>query len=249
MTAIFIWLRALHAEMFRLKRTLALRMVFVAPLPVVLLAAIVVWEKSAENPAVDLWDTLPKVALGAWSLFMFPLLIALVTALLNSLDHNDKIWKHLFALPVARSVVYLTRLLIGELLLAISSLALVALILCTGWALMRLRPALAGGGGLPLGEILKNALRMWLSAGFIIALHHWISIRWAAFTISLGAGIAGTFFAMFASGVSAGRYFPWLLPANVLSPEIATLSLWLGMGGGLAVALLGCATFVRRDVS
>ncbi len=249
MTTLFIWLRALHAETLRLKRTLALRLVFIAPLPVVLLAAIVVWEKSAENSAVDLWDTLSKVSLGAWSLFMFPLLITLVTTLLNSLDHSDKIWKHLFALPVPRSVVYLTRLLVGELLLAISSLALVALILGTGWVLMRLRPALASGGGLPLHEILKNSLRMWLAAGFIIALQHWISIRWAAFTISLGAGIAGTFCALFASGVSVGRYFPWLLPANVLSPEIASLSLWLGIGGGLAVALLGCAAFVRRDVS
>ena len=231
MTSLLTWLRVLHAEILRLKGTLTLRLVFIAPLPVVLLAAVVVWEKSADNAAVGLLKTLSKVSLGAWSLFMFPLLVTLLTALLNSLDHSDKIWKHLFALPVPRSVLYLTRLIVGELLLAISSLALVALILGAGWVLMRLRPALASGSGLPLQEILKNISRMWLSAGFIIALHHWISLRWGAFTISLGAGIAGTFFALFASSISIGRYFPWLLPANVLSPESASLSLWPGMAG------------------
>lgn len=248
MTKLLTWLHALHAEILRLKRTLALRLVFIAPLPVVLLAGFVVWEKSAENPAVDLWDTLIKISLGAWSLFMLPLLIALITALLNSLDHNDKIWKHLFALPVPRSVVYLTRLFVSHLLLAVSTIVLVALIIGAGWILMRGRTVLANAGAPPVGSLFKNTAQIWLSAGLIIAVHHWISIRWAAFTVSLGAGIAGTFFALFASGVSVGRYFPWLLPANVLSPEVAALSLWLGIGGGLAVALLGCATFVRRDV-
>lgn len=117
----------MQAETLRLRRTLALRLVFIAPLPVVLLAAVVVWEKSTENPAVDLWDTLTKILMGAWSLFMLPLLVTLVTALLNSLDHDDKIWKHLFAFPVPCSVVYLTRLLMSYLLLAASTVVLVAL--------------------------------------------------------------------------------------------------------------------------
>ncbi len=240
--------RALHAEMLKLKRTLAFRLVFAAPVPVVMLAAVVVWEKSSENPHFDMWDTLSKVAMGSWSIFILPLLITLETALLNHIDHSDKTWKHIFALPIPRSAVYLAKLAVSHMLIALSCALLVLLLVLSGLSLINLRDGLAASGAPPIGLMIKNGTMVWLSSGLIIAIHHWISIRWSAYTVSLGAGIAGTFFAIFSSGVRLGEYFPWLLPANALSPERSGSALWLGIVGGVVVAAAGCLFFISRDV-
>lgn len=68
------------------------------------------------------------------------------------------------------------------------------------------------------------------------------------FPIALGAGIGGTFFALFAASASLGKYYPWLLPMNIFVEGRFVMALVLGIGGGIVAALLGCFEFMRRDV-
>lgn len=112
-----------------------------------------------------------------------------------------------------------------------------------------LRPELAGARSVPYVWIAKLALEVWLAGWLIIAIHTWISMRWAGFPIALGAGIGGTFFALFAAGASLGKYYPWLLPMNVFLEGRFVTELVLGIGGGVVTAMLGCVEFVRRDVA
>ena len=60
------------------------------------------------------------------------------------------------------------------------------------------------------------------------------------FSDRVGAGIGGTFFALFAASASLGKYYPWLLPMNVFVEGRFAAALWLGIGGGILAALLGC---------
>ena len=73
--------RVMHAEMLKLKRTLAFRMVFVAPVLVVTLIFFILYEKKEFKPDFDLWDSVLKIALNFWAVFMMPLLITLETAM------------------------------------------------------------------------------------------------------------------------------------------------------------------------
>lgn len=91
----------------------------------------------------------------------------------------------------------------------------------------------------------EDQLASWL----IIALHTWISIRWAGFPIALGAGIGGTFFALFAASAKLGKYYSWLLPMNVFVDGRFRMALILGAGGGIIAALVACAELARRDVT
>jgi hypothetical protein len=74
-------------------------------------------------------------------------------------------------------------------------------------------------------------------------------MRWSGFPIPLGAGIGGTFFALFAASARLGKYYPWLLPVNVFLEGRLAMALVLGIGGGIVASLLGCFEFVRRDVA
>lgn len=242
-------IRVLHAEMLKLKRTLAFRMVFVAPLLVAALQFFVVWNQRRFGPDFKLWEMVPRGSLSVWAVFMLPLLVTLETALLNGIEHGEKQWKHLFALPIPRSAVYAAKLLVAQALAAASTLFLSVLIVFVGISLMRLRPELANSGPAPYGWILKYAAMVWLAAGLIIAIHTWVSIRWPGFALALGTGIGGTFFALFAASARVGKFYPWLLPMNVFVPERVTMAVWLGVVGGMIAAVIGCLEFVRRDVA
>lgn len=82
----------------------------------------------------------------------------------------------------------------------------------------------------------------------IIAIHTWVSTRWSGFPIPLGAGIGGTFFALFAASASLAKYYPWLLPMNLFIDGRFKAALVLGIAGGIVATLAGCFEFVRRDV-
>lgn len=241
--------RVLHAELLKLKRTLAFRVIFVAPLLVALLQFFVMWKSRQFGPEFKLWETLPKATLTIWAIFMLPLLITLETALINGIEHSDKHWKHILALPVRRHTIYLGKFIVAEALVAASTLILCLLTVLVGMASTRVRPELANSGPVPYGWIAKHAMLVWLAASLIIAIQTWISIRWSSFTVALGAGIGGTFFALFAASAQVGKYYPWLLPLNVFSDEKFAAALLLGAVGGVVVAVAGCLDFAWRDVA
>ena len=122
-------------------------------------------------------------------------------------------------------------------------------IVIVGLAATYLRPELASTGAVPYAWIAKQTVFVWLASWLIIAIHTWISMRWSGFPIALGAGIGGTFFALFAASASLGKYYPWLLPMNIFIEGRFAMALILGIGGGIVAALAGCFEFVRRDVA
>lgn len=240
--------RALHSELLKLKRTLAFRVIFVLPFLVALLQFFIVWRTKKFGPGFNLWQTLPTNSLQVWAVFMMPLLITLETALLNGIEHSDRQWKHIFALPVPRHSVYFAKLIIAQLLILTSTLILSFLTAIVGVAATHLRPELANAGPIPYAWFAKHTLVVWLASWLIIAIHTWVSSRWSGFPIPLGAGIGGTFFALFAASASLGKYYPWLLPFNIFVEGRFTAAVLLGVAGGILISLLGCFEFVRRDV-
>lgn len=241
-------LRALHAELLKLQRTIAFRVIFVMPCFVALLEFFVLWKTKKLPADFSLWRTHPTNSLQIWAVFMMPLLITLETALLNGIEHSDRQWKHLFALPVPRHAVYLAKFVVAQGLTLVSTFVLAVLTVVVGLIATRLRPEFANVGPAPYGWIAKYALLVWLAAWLMIAIHTWISMRWSGFPIALGVGIAGTFFALFAAGAWIGKFYPWLLPLNLFLDGRFTSALVLGVGGGIVAAVLGCVEFVRRDV-
>jgi hypothetical protein len=233
-------MRALHAELLKLKRTLAFRVIFVLPFFVALLQFFVIWRTKKFAPGFDLWQTHPTNSFQIWAIFMMPLLITLETALLNGIEHSDKQWKHLFTLPVPRRSIYFSKFIVALGLILISTMVLALLTVIVGVAAVSLKPELANiTGPVPYLTIAKQATLVWLAGWLITAIHTWISIRWSGFPIPLGAGIGGTFFALF---------YPWLLPMNLFLEGRFTTALVLGIGGGVVAAFAGCFEFVRRDV-
>src|ERR1043165_8785461 len=149
-------LRALHAELLKLKRTLAFRVVFVLPLLIGLLQFFLILRTKTFQRGFNLWQTHPTNSFEIWAVFMMPLLIALVTALLNGIEHSDKQWKHLFALPVPRYTVYFAKLIVAQGLILMGTVVLGLVTAIVGVAGMYLRLELANAGPVPYVWLAKQ---------------------------------------------------------------------------------------------
>jgi len=241
------FLRSLSAEVLKLKRTLALWMVFLAPLIVVSLQFFILYDRGKLTANTDAWAMYVRSCSALWAIFMLPLFVTLETALLNNLEHTARSWKQLFALPVSRSAVVSAKIMMSFLLIGVSTLFLIVLIALSAKLLSALKPVIVMEG-MPLWFIVRSAFLPFIASWLIIAIHSWISVRWQGFALSLGVGIGAVFFAVFASGARAGTYYPWLFPLNTLSEQRWLPALVIGSIGGVVFAIFAIWDTVRRDV-
>lgn len=244
--------RALVAESLKLKRTLALWMVLVAPVIVALLQFVNYLQRGEFllSPETNPWIRLTQSVHVLWSMLMLPLFIALETALLAGLEHAEDHWRQLFALPVPRWAIYTGKLIAALALVGLSSLILWGAIQLAGIALRMAKPGLGFSLPIPSVHILTTTLLTYLAAWLVVAIHVWISIRSHSFALAVGVGIAATFIGLIVSSTEAGRVYPWSLPVDVMfgQGERLPFALVLGVGGGLVLAVIGGWDIARRDV-
>jgi hypothetical protein len=243
-----------------MKRTLALKIVVLAPVGVVLLTLFMASQAPYStlrvgNRAIDAWRALSRLNFQFWGLLMLPMYITLQTALMAGLDHADNQWKALFARPVPRWNTYVAKLLVVMTMTAISAAILVAAVFGEGKLLHWFDDKLGFGAPAPLSLISRQAAQMTALAFLYLTIQHWVSLRWRSFSVAIGFGVVAmvTSFAMLLSAPQDGtwpQYFPWALPMLVIArhPQNVTGALWIcGIGGALTGAA-GCLDFCRREV-
>src|SRR4051812_8572849 len=240
-----LW-RVLRAESLKMKRTLALKMVALAPAATVLL----VFFMAANGPFSMInkggpgrqWAELTRVNLLFWAALMMPLYIALEAALVAALDHSENQWKSLLARPVPRWTWYVAKLIVVVAMLASSMMFLIGGILLSAMILPLFQKELAFAFPVPWPLILRQCAQVAGLAFLSVTIQHWVSLRWRSFSVAVGVGIV----AMVVGYVAAmttfrtpdwQQYFPWALPMLVLSRHTQDVepSLWIGAAIGVII--------------
>ncbi len=246
--------RAVSAETLKLKRTLAVWMVLIAPSVVVALNFAMLLDRGAAylTEADSAWQALAQNILLFWALLMLPLFITLETALLGGVDHNSQQWKHLYALPIPRWSIYAAKLIAAVSLIGASTLVLWLETIAAGLLLHGLKPEIATGGPVPAGELLQPMALTFLIAWCVIAVHQFVALRWPSFTFAIGFGIAAAVINfMIIQSDKWSKYFPWSWPGYAIMKENAAflpVALVLGLAGGIIVGLIGMWIVSRREV-
>ena len=245
--------RALSAETLKLRRTLALRMCLVTPAVVVALVVLQLALTDAEidkgDPATT-WKAFAGAAFALWAFLMMPLFVTLEASLLAGIEHSDRQWKHLLALPVPRSAHYLAKWAALTGLLFGTALVFVGLIAAGGRVLMLVRADSGLAGWPSWWLLLRLCTGMVVAALFMAAIQLWVAIRWSSFTIAVAAGMSATVIGFIVGQSRFGHWYPWSMPAQ--------LFLWQGKNTAfaLAVSALGAAAvlafslweFSRREL-
>lgn len=250
-----MYLRTLSAEIIKLKHTLALRLAVIIPSIIVLLQFSIIlfrgqsYLQNTEDPM--LW--LGRQTIFFWTFLALSLFITLETALLAGLEHSQNNWKHLFALPIPRSMIYAAKQTAGLILVGISFLALVGFIFLMEIGLAFIKPDLGFNLNFPWFAILRHAALAYAGSLILIVIHTWVGLRWHNFVVAVSFGISMTVIGLLLiNDPDWAKFYPWTLPALILnrslrgSPVLSELLL-IGIGS-IVIAFVGGWIFTRRDV-
>jgi hypothetical protein len=241
----------LAAEGLKLKRTLALRLAIWCPTVIVLLVFGIYAGRSEKHSDADLLTGFAQLTLTIWTIVLFPLYAALVAALVAAVEHQNESWKHILALPVDRSTIFVAKWIAGIGLLWLSSLVLATGVVATAEALRLMKPAWSSSP-LPSVMIFRGVLLSTCAAGFLFSIQMWISLRWRSFLPGLVVAVIALALMLVAipRGVALfGSLFPWSLPAMAMSPHnpYRPIAEGLGVFGGIVVGAVACWHLARRE--
>jgi ABC-2 type transport system permease protein len=247
-----MFFRVLSTECLKLKRTLALWMVLVAPLVTVLLGFVVAYKNAPVlvRDGKDAWTPLVGQSIRAWTLLMMPLFVTLETALLAGLEHTGKNWKSLLALPAPRWTVYISKLVVTIALLWAAHAVLIGGTIGSALLQKQLHPAL-NLGQMPLSPFVVPMATISVSTLLAVAIQHWVSLRWSSHSVAMGFGMCAMFIGVFAAqSQDVGPWFPWSLPIRAVMGGAAGADriTMVAVVGAIVAAGAGCREFVRREI-
>jgi ABC-2 type transport system permease protein len=239
--------------MLKLRRTLALWMTFIAPLVIVGLAFVVMLSPAvpARGRTSDgAWQMLVRNAAALWTVLMLPLFVTLECALTAGLEHGNRQWKHIYALPIPRWSVYVAKMVTNLWLLALAAALWVGLTAAAGAILVYARPALHMELKIPWRHLLFLGSATTCAALLVWAIQSWISLRWRSFTVSVSFGISVTVISFVVAQSKYAPVYPWSMPLMVtVANQEHIIAILLGnFVGAAVVATVGCWECVRRDV-
>lgn len=225
---------ALAVEAIKLRRSLALLLVVVAP---ALIAVFVFFNLlRGEHPMP--WQMLLQSTAAIWAFFMLPMSVTALTALVAQTEHGPRAWDTLRALPVPRWHLYAAKA-VGVLALVVVMSALLAILTLAAIATAAwLKPAITPTDTPDIIGYMVLLGRIFLAGWLLVAVQLWIALRFPSFVPALATGIGGTFFAVVASSARIGIVLPWQIPINQLASDPGRAQLALAIG-----ALGGCVAF------
>jgi ABC-2 type transport system permease protein len=258
MTTAVVFFRVLLTEMMKLKRTLALWMIVIAPLFVVLLQFLVGFfgadQLAKRTP--DAWGQISRQTVLMWTVLMMPLFLTLETSLLAGVEHADKNWKSVLALPPPRWTFYLSKLVVTTMMLWAAHAVLVGGAIASGAILEATRPVLKITA-MPMSVLIPPMLRISATALCATAIQHWVSLRWQSFTGAMGFGMCAMVAGFLAvNSADYGPWFPWSMSMYAIRVQAAAAAgdpssrvLLVALAGAAFVAAAGAIEFSRREIN
>lgn len=214
------WTRLMVAEGIKIRRSPALYILFILPLLFVLLdyrvfhRALGTGQLTSQQLSVLPYLPLKSLAVF-WAGLFHPLLIALIPPLLFRPEHQSNMWKHLFALPVARWKFYFAKACLVVLLNALG-LSLVAVAMWGQWGILAFfRPQTAFV--FPWFEVFKVLGWMYLGSLPLMLFYTWVADRITASAVPIMLGLVGLILTLALAGQEINPLWrrdliPWVLP-------------------------------------
>ena len=235
-------IRFLVTEFLKLRRSLVLLLCASAPLCVAIICVLIGLKSKGPAPLDRYWQT----GVAFWAFAMLPMTVTALSVLMAQMEHGPRTWDHVLAIPGARRRIFMAKMLVMMILVAIMT-SLVGLTLIAGAdVLAALKPVT---GAVDQAALTTTLLKMFAASGLMCVIQLWTALAFRSFVPPLLLGIMGTFVSVAAASAREGAYFPWLMPLHILSvdPAMQLVALEIGALGGLIGLILMLLHLQRRE--
>ncbi|GIN63833.1 multidrug ABC transporter permease [Robertmurraya siralis] len=165
--------------------------------------------------------------------------IVILTSFMTSIENETNAWKQLVALPVSKWSVYLSKFTVLAGLLLLSTVLLTIFTILYGTVLNL-------GHDIPYLEIIKYSFYPYLAALPVLALQLWIATVSHNQSIPITAGVLGVIFTYSAHILPDWMIWKW--PSLMNDWNEPVINVFLGIGVGCLLYIIGMFDFIRRDV-
>ena len=236
-------------ELIKIRRSLALLMMFAIPLVVVVLHfSMLVKRHDVAQIDARMWFMYWVGITGMWSYFMMPLYVALITGLLNGHEHRNQTWRLMLTLPVSQLQLFVVKGILAWLFVVGSTLVLMGATLLTVGGLGVAGASMDGALSIELLAILGKVS---LTCIPVLVIQHAISWRFQNLVLPLAVGVVATMGVQQIGSSTYWVWYPWSYPVMaMLGSDVAkqqhAMMLAAMVGAGLlavSAVLLG-----RREV-
>lgn len=146
-----------------------------------------------------------------YSPLIYPIIAGVYAALICRHEHIGGGWKQLLALPVKRTNVFLAKLALVCILLALTQgLLLVAYI--AGGLITNIQDPL------PIFTLIGYAFKGWIAVLPLAAIQMSFSMIWQSFSAPLAINMGLSLPALLIANSSFGQFYPWAQPMLAMSP-------------------------------
>ncbi len=236
----------LHVEFIKLKRTSILFLVFIAPLFVCSVSLLMfIHSRGIVDISENAWMLWTKSVLAMWNYFMIPLLVALLAALINGLEHRNRTWMLMLSLPISSRQLFISKLLTIWLITLFSTflLWLYSIIMLTLISIIGTQIDLS-----VTNEILFSIWKFAFALIPLIIMLHAVSWYFPNIMITLSIGVMNTMFLAQIASSKYWIYFPTSYPlmatgGNKINQAQAVE---LGLFVGLTLLLVSSLTVAKK---
>ena len=217
--AIAEYSRSVTSEVFKLKRTPILWISIIggaASAVIVFLMFLILIDEFVgfnENPWIEFY----QINHGVLTMFLLVPYIVLATSTMVQPEHTSNAWKFLYALPLNKSSIYFSKLVVTLGLIALTLLIFWITSLLSGFLLGTIRPEyeFARYSAAPL-KWLSIIFHTFISILGLTALQYWLSIRWKNYIVPISIGFMGFILSVLIVGEDRiAHYFPYCYPMYI----------------------------------
>lgn len=242
-------LKLIQIELLKTKRSLALLMMFLCPLMVVLVNVLVLVKTGGQLIEKEGWGAFWLTNFGMWGYFMMPLYIALITALLNGIEHKSNGWRYLATLPISQKSIFIAKFLLAWIYLIGASFILFIGVYLTILLLNSLGYA---GENLISMSVFIKMLYACISGLAILTIQHIVSWRWQNIVAPLGLGVLATFSVVQFSSSKYWAFNPWtytIMTTNASNIENQNSALIYSVIITISLLIIGSFWLGKREVT
>ena len=242
-------LKLLSVELLKIRRSLALLMMFAIPMMVVTLnVLILVRRHGAHAILAEHWKFYWLGGSGLWCYFMLPLYIALITTLLNGHEHKHQTWRLMLTLPVTQLQLFVVKGVLAWLfVMGASAILVIGANLGAGMLIV----FGASGGGAFEFDAVPFMAKLAITTLPVIAIQHAVSWRVGNIVAPLALGVIATMGITQIGSSSSWIWYPWvysLMAINGSEPGHQQQALWLAAGVGTLLFAASAWYLSRREV-
>ena len=242
-------IRLIQIELLKTKRSLALLMMFLSPLMVLLVNLLLLLNNEGKLIGEKGWGVFWMQNYALWGYFMMPLYIALVTALLNGIEHRSNGWRFMMSLPIKQKDLFLAKLILAWLYLLGASAVLFLSVLLS---ILCLDAFGITGADMLSFEVSQKLIYATVACLAILTIQHIVSWRWKNIVAPLGLGVVATMSIMQFSHSKYWHFNPWtytLMTTNGADPTGQTLALVYSLAITVGLTLIALFWLGRREVT